>query len=89
MYGRDICFWCQFIAIPYGLPNADVLMQDLHPNPLTPDPNDMRTRDEETSLELQRGEEPSVLAAGVALLQHLLDVLLGILPLCDLLEGVV
>lgn len=37
----------------------------------------------------QRGEEPSVLAAGVALLQHLLDVLLGILPLCNLLEGVV
>jgi hypothetical protein len=35
----------------------------------------------------QRGEEPSVLAAGVALLQHLLDVLLGILTLADLLEG--
>lgn len=36
----------------------------------------------------QRGEEPSVLAAGVALLQDLLDGLLGILALADLLEGV-
>lgn len=35
----------------------------------------------------QRGEEPSVLAAGVALLQHLLDSLLRILPLGNLLEG--
>ena len=35
----------------------------------------------------QRGEEPPVLAARVALLQDLLDVLLGILPLADLLEG--
>lgn len=36
----------------------------------------------------QRSEEPSVLAASVALLQHLLDVLLGILPLANLLECV-
>lgn len=35
----------------------------------------------------QRGEEPSVLAAGVALLQHLLDSLLRILTLGNLLEG--
>lgn len=35
----------------------------------------------------QGGEEPSVLAAGVALLQHLLDSLLGILTLGNLLEG--
>lgn len=46
------CFFCQFIAIPYGLLMPMFLMQDLHPNPLTPDPNDMRTRNEETSLEL-------------------------------------
>lgn len=36
----------------------------------------------------QRGEEPSVLAARVALLQDLLHVLLGIFPLADLLEGI-
>lgn len=36
----------------------------------------------------QRGEEPSVLAAGVALLQGLLHRLLGLLTLADLLEGV-
>ena len=36
----------------------------------------------------QRGEEPPVLAARVALLQHLLDRLLGILTLADLLECV-
>lgn len=36
----------------------------------------------------QRGEEPSVLAAGVSLLQNLLDSLLGVLSLADLLEGV-
>lgn len=40
-------------------------------------------------LELQRGEEPPVLAAGVPLLKHLLDSLLGLLPLGNLLEGVV
>jgi len=34
----------------------------------------------------QRGEEPAVLAACVALLQHLLDSLLGVLTLADLLE---
>jgi hypothetical protein len=38
-------------------------------------------------LKFQRGEEPSVLSASVALLQDLLDVLLGILTLADLLEG--
>lgn len=37
----------------------------------------------------QRSKEPSVLAARVALLEDLLDVLLGILALADLLEGVV
>lgn len=37
----------------------------------------------------QRGEEPTVLAAGVTLLKHLLNVLLGIFTLADLLEGVV
>lgn len=37
----------------------------------------------------QRGKEPSVLSAGVSLLQHLLDRLLRVLPLADLLEGVV
>lgn len=36
----------------------------------------------------QGGEEPAVLAAGVALLQSLLDRLLGVLALGDLLEGV-
>ena len=36
----------------------------------------------------ERGEEPSVLAAGVAVLQDLLDGLLGILALADLLEGI-
>lgn len=37
----------------------------------------------------QRSEEPTVLAAGVAVLEGLLDVLLGVLTLGDLLEGVV
>lgn len=37
----------------------------------------------------QRSEEPSVLAAGVSLLQSLLDGLLGVLALRNLLEGVV
>lgn len=37
----------------------------------------------------ERGEEPSVLAAGVSLLKHLLDSLLGVLALGNLLEGVV
>jgi hypothetical protein len=48
-------------------------------------------RDGETIpfLKLERGEEPSVLAAGVSLLKHLLDSLLGILALGNLLEGVV
>jgi hypothetical protein len=48
-------------------------------------------RDGETIpfLKLERGEEPSVLAAGVSLLEHLLDSLLGILALGNLLEGVV
>lgn len=36
----------------------------------------------------ERGEEPSVLAAGVAVLQDLLDGLLGILTLADLLESI-
>lgn len=36
----------------------------------------------------QRSEEPSVLAAGVSVLQSLLDGLLGVLALRDLLEGV-
>lgn len=36
----------------------------------------------------QRGEEPSVLAASVTLLENLLDRLLGVLALADLLEGV-
>lgn len=36
----------------------------------------------------QRGEEPTVLAASVALLEDLLDGLLGILTLGNLLEGV-
>lgn len=36
----------------------------------------------------QSGEEPTVLAAGVALLEDLLDGLLGILTLGNLLEGV-
>lgn len=36
----------------------------------------------------QRSEEPAVLAAGVAVLQSLLDGLLGLLTLGDLLEGV-
>lgn len=35
----------------------------------------------------ERSEEPSVLAAGVAFLEDLLYVLLGILTLADLLEG--
>lgn len=35
----------------------------------------------------QGREEPSVLAARVALLEDLLDVLLGVLALADLLEG--
>lgn len=35
----------------------------------------------------QRSEKPPVLAARVALLQHLLDSLLGLLTLADLLEG--
>jgi hypothetical protein len=39
-------------------------------------------------LEAQRGEEPSVLSAGVTLLQDFLDGLLSILALADLLEGV-
>lgn len=39
-----------------------------------------------TGKHTQRGEEPAVLAACVALLQHLLDSLLGILTLADLLE---
>jgi hypothetical protein len=48
-------------------------------------------RDGETIhfLKLERGEEPSVLAAGVSLLKHLLDSLLGVLALGNLLEGVV
>ena len=37
----------------------------------------------------QGGEEPSVLSAGVSLLEDLLDVLLRILTLTDLLEGIV
>lgn len=37
----------------------------------------------------QRSEEPSVLAAGVSLLQSLLDGFLGVLALRNLLEGVV
>lgn len=37
----------------------------------------------------ERGEEPSVLAAGVSLLENLLDSLLGVLALGNLLEGVV
>ena len=37
----------------------------------------------------QGGEEPSVLSAGVSLLEDLLDVLLRILTLADLLEGIV
>lgn len=37
----------------------------------------------------ERGEEPSVLAAGVSVLEHLLDSLLGVLALRHLLEGVV
>lgn len=36
----------------------------------------------------ERSEEPSVLAAGVALLEDLLDVLLGVLTLADLLERI-
>ena len=36
----------------------------------------------------KRSEKPSVLSARVALLQHLLDRLLGLLPLADLLESV-
>lgn len=36
----------------------------------------------------ERSEEPSVLAAGVTLLENLLDVLLGVLALADLLEGI-
>lgn len=43
----------------------------------------MKRRNERT----ERSEEPSVFAAGVALLEDLLDVLLGILTLADLLEG--
>lgn len=39
-------------------------------------------------LKSQGGEEPSVLAAGVTLLEDLLDGLLGILTLADLLEGI-
>lgn len=47
-------------------------------------------RDGETIfLKLERGEEPSVLAAGVSLLENLLDSLLGVLALGNLLEGVV
>jgi hypothetical protein len=37
----------------------------------------------------ERGEEPSVLAAGVSLLENLLDSLLGVLALRNLLEGIV
>lgn len=37
----------------------------------------------------ERGEEPSVLAAGVSILENLLDSLLGVLALGNLLEGVV
>lgn len=37
----------------------------------------------------QRSEEPPVLPAHIPLLQRLLDSLLGLLPLADLLEGVV
>lgn len=37
----------------------------------------------------KRSEEPPVLSARVALLEHLLHVLLCVLPLADLLEGVV
>lgn len=37
----------------------------------------------------ERGEEPSVLSAGVSLLENLLDSLLGVLSLADLLESVV
>jgi hypothetical protein len=44
---------------------------------------------EKWGLHTQRREEPAVLAASVALLQHLLDVLLSILTLADLLESVV
>jgi hypothetical protein len=48
-------------------------------------------RDGETIpfLKLERGEEPSVLAAGVSLLENLLDSLLGVLALRNLLEGIV
>jgi hypothetical protein len=48
-------------------------------------------RDGETIafLKLERGEEPSVLSAGVSLLKDLLDSLLGVLALGNLLEGVV
>ena len=42
-----------------------------------------------THLEPQRGKEPPILPARVPLLQRLLDILLGLLPLADLLEGVV
>jgi len=51
------------------------------------DRNDRRRSNVEIDLELQRGEEPPVLAGCVALLQDLLDVLLGIFSLADLLEG--
>lgn len=43
----------------------------------------------ESGQHTQRGEEPSILSAGVSLLQHLLNRLLRVLPLADLLEGIV
>ena len=44
----------------------------------------MKLREKHT----ERGEKPPVLAAGVALLENLLDVLLGVLTLGNLLESV-
>lgn len=45
-------------------------------------------RGQKTGKHTQRSEEPPVLPAGVSLLKHLLNRLLGVLPLRDLLEGV-